>query len=273
MKISITGDVGSGKGTVAKLLISRLGHVKFEIGERVRQIALDMGADVNKVSEFMDSHPEIDLEMDNRLKELSNDPCEYLIDSRMAWYFVRHTYRIYFAVNMEIAAARIMQDPKRKKVERFDTLEEAMVKTRERRDSETKRYKALYNVNLRDLTQFDLVLDTSYASIEDVADLTEACYRAYTAGDTAPHCFICPRSLHYPDDAVNMEEVTHLSTLLDAGDSLPEVTVVYKNDAFYITSGVTSALAYALSDRTFVPCRIVTDTVDTDTYVTMEDSL
>ncbi len=272
MKISLAGDLGSGKSTVSKILMPRIGAEYYGTGVIARELAEKFGMDIAAFNIFMETHPEHDHEFDDRLVALSDDPRTLIIDSRMAWHFTRGTYRVYLTVDPMSAAVRIMRAD-RGPAEQFDSLEDAIARIRARKESEKKRYFDLYGVNCKDLDNYDLVVDTTYASPEDVAAVMEEGFRRHEAGEGGTACYICPRRFYYPDDAADMEEAARLSERLDAGEDLPEVTTVYQDEKFFITGGVTTALAYALSERSLVPCRLVHDEVDPATYVRMEDSL
>ncbi len=272
MKISLAGDLGSGKSTVSKILMPRVGAEYYGTGVIAREIAEKYGLDIAGLNIYMETHPELDHEFDDRLVKLSDDPRTLIIDSRMAWHFTKGTYRVYLTVDPMSAAVRIMRAD-RGAVESFASVEDAAARIRARKESEKKRYFELYGVDCKDLANYDLVVDTTYASPETVADVMERGFLSWqqAPGDSA--CFICPRRFYYPDDAADMQEVATLSEKLDAGDALPPVTAVYQNENFYILDGVTTVLAYELSGHALVPCRLVKATVDEATYVKMEDSL
>ena len=68
MKISITGDLGSGKTTVAKLLCAKLGYSYFSTGAIQRELAQKLGVDtlsLNKISRStsLDLTEKINLEL------------------------------------------------------------------------------------------------------------------------------------------------------------------------------------------------------------------
>ena len=90
-----------------------------------------------------------------------------LIDSRMAWHFVRDTFRVYLSTEVAVSAARILGAGRAE--EQFASVEEAEEKIRQRRDSEKKRYMELYGVNNKDPFNYDLVLDTTYATPAEIA--------------------------------------------------------------------------------------------------------
>ena len=64
-KISLAGDLGSGKSTVSDVLISRLGAEYYSTGAIVRSIAASKGMTVTELNKYMETHPEIDHEIDD----------------------------------------------------------------------------------------------------------------------------------------------------------------------------------------------------------------
>ena len=106
-KISLAGDLGSGKSTVAKILLAELGAEYYSTGSIVRSIAERMGMEIGELNVYMETHPEIDTEIDDGLVALASDPRALIIDSRMAWHFTAGTFKIYLSTDIEVASARI----------------------------------------------------------------------------------------------------------------------------------------------------------------------
>jgi cytidylate kinase len=71
-KISLAGDLGSGKSTVSKILIERLGAEYYATGVLVREIAERHGMTIGELNIYMETHPEIDHEIDDGLKALAD---------------------------------------------------------------------------------------------------------------------------------------------------------------------------------------------------------
>ena len=92
-KISLAGDLGSGKSTVSDILIERLGAEYYSTGAIVRSIAAKHGMSVVELNVYMETHPEIDHEIDDGLKALSELDKFLIIDSRMAWHLPRERSR------------------------------------------------------------------------------------------------------------------------------------------------------------------------------------
>lgn len=94
MKISITGDLGSGKSTVAKQLAKDLGFDYISTGTIFREIAKEYGIDVLKLNKLALTDTSIDDRVDGKLKEYNQHPTGLIIDSRLAWHFINESIKI-----------------------------------------------------------------------------------------------------------------------------------------------------------------------------------
>lgn len=89
-----------------------------------------------------------------------------------------------------------MADKSRGKEDTYETLEDAIQKTRQRKLGEISRYKKRYNVDLADLENYDLVADTSFSNTEELAQIIIDGEKAYRDGAyypkmwASPACFI-----------------------------------------------------------------------------------
>ena len=270
-KISLAGDLGSGKSTVSKILIEELGATYYSTGAIVRDIAEKRGMSVVELNTYMETHPEIDHEIDDGIARLSDDERLLIIDSRMAWHFTKGTFKIYLTTDIETAATRIMLH--NRKGEHCSSLEETVASTRARRESEKKRYFEQYGVDIVNLSNYDLVLDTTYATPEEVAQIIIRTFRMWQADKSLRATYICPDRLYFPDDAEEEATVASYATALERGEEIPEVQVVEENGSFYVVSGMASALAYAFSFATFVPCVLVDMPKPEQNFVKISNSL
>ncbi len=269
-KISLAGDLGSGKSTVAKLLIEALGAEYYSTGAIVRAVAEKRGMTVTELNVYMETHPEIDKEIDDGLVALSEDPRPLIIDSRMAWHFTRGTFKVYLSTDAEVASLRILNA---KRVgETTASLEEQVRQTFLRHESEKKRYSEKYGVNIEDFANYDLVVDTTYATPEEISACILAAYRLKNESRPFAHAMLCPERLSYVDDAVDAEQIRILSMKLEVGQAVPEILVAANRGEFYVKSGLPSALAYAFNMNSLVPAVLVPYEEDGKEYVKMKNS-
>ncbi len=192
-KISLAGDLGSGKSTVGKILARELGAEVYSTGTIQRQIATEMGMTTLQLNQYMETHTEIDGKIDDGLRALENSEKDLIIDSRMAWHFVPSSFSVYMAAEPRVSAERIMKADRAS--EPFASIEEAVNSIAERRKSEMFRYSNLYGVNIKDLENYDYVVDTSFIPPETVAEHILAHFRKNRAGEQFARYELCPARL------------------------------------------------------------------------------
>lgn len=269
-KISLAGDLGSGKSTVSRILVEKLGLTYYSTGTVVRAMASEHGMTVVEFNEYMEKHPELDREIDDRLIALSDDPRALIIDSRMAFHFVRDTFRVYFSTELETSAARILGDHRAE--ESFATLEETAANIKRRKASERKRYSDFYGVDCKDLSKYSLVIDTTYATPAEVSEALTAEFDEWKKDHARCACLLSPLRLYYPEDT-SPEEAARRAEALDCKEQIALPTVIEEDGCFYLTDHAESAMAYAISDRLFCPCRLKKGNKKDIDYVRMSNSL
>jgi len=169
-KITITGDLGSGKSAVSKILCEKTGFEYVSTGRIQRQLAQELGLDTLEMNRRADTDPTIDQRIDGIFVDLGKDAKGYVVDSRMAWFFLPDSFKVYLQTDVAVAAERILNDPNRKS-EEYETKEEAIRKILARKQSENARFLVKYGADCGNLHNFDLVLDTTNRSPEQVAEL------------------------------------------------------------------------------------------------------
>ena len=168
--ISITGDLASGKTTVTKYLIEELGYSIYKNGERFRQMGKELNMSVTEFGIYAEEHPEIDIELDNYARKYGEENDNFIIDARLGWYTVPSSFKVYLKVDQDEGARRAFNDPNRKATEDFATVEEYKADMIKRYNSENERYIKLYGVNRADMSNYDLVVDTTNMTREEVKD-------------------------------------------------------------------------------------------------------
>lgn len=169
-KITITGDLGSGKSAVSRILCERTGFEYVSTGRIQRQLAQEMGLDTLEMNRRADTDPSIDQRIDGIFVDLGKDPKGYVVDSRMAWFFLPGSFKVFLQADVTVAAGRIINDPTRKS-EEYETIEEAVQKILARKQSENARFLSKYGADCADMNNFDLVVSTTQRSPEAVAEI------------------------------------------------------------------------------------------------------
>lgn len=174
--ISLSGDLASGKGTVSNILTADLNYGIYRNGEYFRKLAKEMGMDVTSFNVYVKEHPEIDRQIENSAAEYAKQNDNFVIDARLGWYAVPESFKVYLKVDLEISAQRAFYDEKRKSTEKFNTVEEQKQDIIRRYNYENERYWNLYQIRKNDMSNYDLVIDTTDKTPEEVAKIIEEEY-------------------------------------------------------------------------------------------------
>jgi cytidylate kinase len=158
--VTISGLPGSGKSTLAKGLAKCLGFRHHSAGEFMRQIAAERKTSILELSKIAEKDGSIDREIDNRTKKLAAGEDNFVMDSRMAWYFIPKSVKLFVEVDLGKAAERIFKDMRADEKENT-SVEKTLENLKRRVESERARYMKLYGVDYLDRKNYDLVLDST----------------------------------------------------------------------------------------------------------------
>jgi len=184
--ITITGSLGSGKSSVSKYISENFNLVRYSTGDVQRELAKQLGMTTLEFNLFCQQQDDAayDHMIDDKVVRIATEHQDdnIIFDSRMAWHFVPHSFKVFLWVDPEVAARRVFEDDKRGGVESYSSLEEASQKLKARALSESERFYTFYGVRYTDLGHFDLVIDTSQASIPEIAEIIIASSQLHEAG-------------------------------------------------------------------------------------------
>ena len=183
MHITITGKLGSGKSTVAKKLVERYGFEIFSTGAILRAAAAERGMDLLELNKELNSKLDSDRSMDDLIDnttirvaaERKND--KLIFDSRMAWHFVPGAFKVFVTVDPRVAAERVMKDPR--PGEPAEDVDELCAELVERSKVEQARFQYLYGVDYYDYKNFDLVVDSSNRTPDEVMAIVWEHFNAF----------------------------------------------------------------------------------------------
>lgn len=170
MHITLTGNLGSGKSTICKILNEQYGFEIYSTGKVQRELANEMGLTTLEMNQLMCSDSKYDSMIDDATARISreNKDKNIVFDSRLAWHFVESSFKVFLSVSLDVAANRVMND-QRGAVESYKSIEEAKELLAKRAMTENVRYKEMYQLEYFDFNNYNLVLDSTYCTPEILA--------------------------------------------------------------------------------------------------------
>ncbi|MBU0761635.1 MAG: cytidylate kinase family protein [Candidatus Altiarchaeota archaeon] len=171
MIVTVGGQAASGKSTLAKSLADRLSFKHLSAGKLMREMAEEKGMSLLDFSIYAETHPEIDKNIDEKQKSLAKGDC--IVDGRLSRFFLNPEVSIWLVAPSKIRGERALG-----RGEKYKTLDEAEAAILKRDVSERKRYVDYYDIDLEDLSCYDLVLNTGRFNIKQMTEI------AYLAVDS-----------------------------------------------------------------------------------------
>jgi predicted cytidylate kinase len=157
--ITVSGEVASGKSTVAEALIELLpGWKRINTGQRFRDFCASKGLSIQQVAQLPD---EVHLEFDRSQTDLLQTETNAVIEGRLSGWLARgleDVYKVFCYANLETRINRYMN--------RDNTSWNQAKQDIDDRDSkDVEKFKAIYAItDYRDPGFYDLILDTSSLS-------------------------------------------------------------------------------------------------------------
>lgn len=144
-------------------------HLKmafYSVGGLRGKMAKDRGITIDELNRLGESDPTTDTSVDDYQKYLGEHEDQFVIEGRLSWHFIPHSFKVLLTCDSKEAARRIYEAKKALHEERHDEpeyadpeeAEQAIIK---RTKSDIARYQKYYNLDYRDPAHFDLVIDTS----------------------------------------------------------------------------------------------------------------
>ena len=179
MLITIWWKAWSGKWTVSKLLAKELWYEIVSIGDMKRKLAAEMWINIIEFNKMWDD-PEKSAEFDLKYEEYQQNlklSDNIILDSRLWFYAQPHAFKILLDVDEEIAGERIFKAER--DTDKHASKKHAIAQVKERNSSDEERYKKLYDVDLWNPNNYNLVIDTSERTPEEILQIILDEFKAY----------------------------------------------------------------------------------------------
>lgn len=171
--ITISGKPGSGKSSTADKVAELLGYTRHSSGDMVRKVLAEKGMTLNEYNNKAEKDYDLDAKVDQELRNLRNKK-DIVIDSRLGFYWIPESFKVYLDLDMEIATVRIFKDTVSNNMRSsvsggLTSLNDVSRQVNARMLNEQSRFRKLYGVDPYNLAHFDFVIDTSRQNPQSVA--------------------------------------------------------------------------------------------------------
>jgi len=264
--ITINGDLGSGKSTVAIELARRLGRRRISMGDIYREIAQQRGMTALQLNRHSERDLNVDAHVDRIQQDMALSDEAMIVDSRLGWFFFADAFKVHLITDATVAAQRVMARPA-DGVESYASVDEAKQRLYERSESERSRFLARYHVDKARLRNYSLVCDTTRTHPEEVASQVIDAFERHADGGLS--LLLDPRRL-YPT-----EQIRDLRGSWDAEgadlvrqvaatkvNDLTPIRVGYDGHRFFIIDGHRRASAALRANLTLIRAELAAETAE-----------
>jgi len=174
MLITVSGPAGSGKSTLAASLAEQLDVEHVSGGDVFRELASERGLTPLELNRRAEADDSIDRDLDQRLRAVARERDALVLESRLAgWMAGDHAdVRLWLDAPLSVRAERIADREEK-------TVQTAREETEARAQSEALRYREYYDIDIDDLSIYDLVVNTARWSPAGVCELVLTAVDSY----------------------------------------------------------------------------------------------
>jgi len=174
MLLTVSGPAGSGKTTFAEAMAEELGYEYVSGGDIFRSLAAERGHSLVEFNKLAEQDDQVDRDLDQRLREIASERDDLVLESRLAGWMAGDYADLKFWLDapLDVRIERVSdREDKSTDTARQETIERA--------ESEAKRYKEYYGIDIDDRSIYDLVINTSRWDPETEIEIALSAVRQY----------------------------------------------------------------------------------------------
>ena len=166
LRMTVSGPPGSGTSTLVDKICQSRNWTSLNGGDIFRAEATARGLSVVEFSALCKQDLDVDRDLDAKLKEiLSNPESPDVVESRLSGWWAHQLdldcLRVWVSVSDEERARRIQ-------IREGGSLEERLLESRQRQADDNQRYMELYEIDMSDMTPYNLIIDADEIDADGV---------------------------------------------------------------------------------------------------------
>ena len=244
MNITITGNLGSGKSSIGKVLKEK-GYEIESTGNIFRELAMEKGLSVEEFNKQVNEATRrgdrsVDQMIDDTTARIGRERDNIMFDSRLAWNFVPDSFKVFVITDIDEASRRVFNDSVRANSESYESQEACKKALVHRQEMESVRFKEIYEIDYYDMSNYNFVIESTNAAPAEIAEEILSKMESYQKGEFTKLMELNPSSIFVGTEAEK------------SGD----IIVNELNGTWFIKSGV-EKLSQAISEgRKFVSVKV-----------------
>ena len=171
MIITISGTLGSGEKSVANILARKLKMSHHSGGRFIRNIAEQKHIPLEDFTRMAEEDTSIDIELDQKMAEHGMAKDNFILDAKLGFHFIPKSIKIFLDADFNERVKRRYNSDIKKELN--VTPKSVANQLKNIHESDKKRFLEKYNVDFTDSKNYDLVIDTTFLSLEEVAEKIE----------------------------------------------------------------------------------------------------
>ncbi len=244
MNITITGNLGSGKSSIGKVLKEK-GYEIISTGNVFRELAMEKGLSVEEFNKQVNEATRkgdrsVDQMIDDMTARIGRERDNIMFDSRLAWNFVPDSFKVFVITDIDEASRRIFNDSVRANSESYESQETCKKALVHRQEMESVRFKEIYEIDYYDMSNYNLVIESTNAAPAEIAEEILEKMAEYQKEGFAKLMELNPTSIFVGEDA----EVSGM------------ITVNEVNGTWFLKSGKEELIKAITEGRKFVPVKV-----------------
>ncbi len=244
MNITITGNLGSGKSSIGKVLKEQ-GYEIVSTGNIFRQLAMEKGLSVEEFNKQVNEAAargdrSVDKLIDDTTTKIGKERDHIMFDSRLAWNFVPDSFKVFVITDIDEASRRVFHDSVRANSESYETQEACKKALIHRQEMETVRYQEIYHIDYYDMSNYNLVIESTNASPAEIAEEILKLLDGFSKNEFDKIMELNPSSIYPTADA----------------EEEGEIVVNEVNGTWFLKSGKKALTLAMKQGRKFVPVKV-----------------